>query len=115
MSRKRQANSRGEAGEGSATTLALVVQELATNSMKYGALSSGNGTLEVSGIADVSEFVLTWTERGGPPVAASVPQGFGSQLATKSITGQLGGTIAFDWPTEGVIVTVRISKTRLGE
>ena len=102
-------------GEASATTLALVVHELATNSIKYGALSKASGTLDVSCTAHDSEVVIVWTEKGGPPVAAAKGQaGFGSKLVTRSISSQLGGSIAFDWPAEGVIVTLRMSKARLG-
>ena len=102
-------------GEASATTLALIVHELATNSIKYGALSTATGTVDVSCTEHDSEVVIIWTERGGPAVVASKgPAGFGSQLVTRSISSQLGGTIAFDWPAEGVIVTLRMSKARLG-
>jgi two-component sensor histidine kinase len=102
-------------GEASATTLALVVHELATNSIKYGSLSKESGTVVVSCTAQDSEVVIVWTETGGPPVEASnKPSGFGSQLVTRSVSSQLGGTIAFDWQTEGVVVTLRMSKARLG-
>ena len=102
-------------GEASATTLALIVHELATNSIKYGALSKAAGMVDVSCTSHDDEVVIVWTETGGPPVEASNrPAGFGNQLVTRSISGQLGGTIAFDWPTEGVIVTLRMSKARLG-
>jgi two-component sensor histidine kinase len=102
-------------GEASATTLALIVHELATNSIKYGALSTATGTVDVSCTEHDSEVVIIWTERGGPAVVASRgPAGFGSQLVTRSISSQLGGTITFDWPAEGVIVTLGMSKARLG-
>lgn len=102
-------------GEASATTLALIVHELATNAIKYGALSKPAGTVDVSCTAHDDAVVIVWTETGGPPVEASNrPSGFGNQLVTRSISGQLGGTIAFDWPAEGVIVTLRMSKARLG-
>ena len=101
-------------GEAAATTLALVVHELATNSIKYGALSTADGPLDVSCTTDNGGVVLVWTERGGPPVAAPAgPAGFGSRLVTQTVTGQLGGSIAFDWPPEGVVVTLRMSKARL--
>src|SRR5512134_1586020 len=101
-------------GEGSSTTLALVIHELATNSAKYGALSVASGTLDVSCNANDDEVAVMWTERGGPPVTAPVqPQGFGSKLVHRSMAAQLGGTIAFDWSKEGVVVTLRMSKERL--
>jgi two-component sensor histidine kinase len=103
------------AGEGSITTLALVVHELATNSIKYDALSKASGKLDVSCTADDSNVVIVWTEKGGPPVAAARgKEGFGSKLVKNSIISQLGGSIAFDWPVEGVIATLRMSKARLG-
>lgn len=101
-------------GEASATTLALVVHELATNSIKYGALSKSSGTLDVSCQADDRDVVIVWKEEGGPAVVAPTgPTGFGSQLIAKSMAGQLGGTIAFDWPQSGVVVTLHVSKARL--
>ena len=101
-------------GEAAATTLALVVHELATNSIKYGALSAAEGSLNVSCVADNGGVKLVWTERGGPPVIAPAgAAGFGSKLVAQSVSGQLGGSIAFDWPSEGVVVTVRMNKARL--
>jgi two-component sensor histidine kinase len=102
-------------GEASATTLALVVHEFATNSIKYGALSEAAGTLDVSSIDQETDVELIWMELGGPTVTAPTgPVGFGSQLIGKSVSGQLGGTIAIDWRAEGVVITLRVSKARLG-
>jgi two-component sensor histidine kinase len=102
-------------GEGSITTLALVVHELATNSIKYGALSRESGQLDVACTEEGEEAIIVWTETGGPAIAADRGQpGFGSKLVHRSIIRQLGGTIAFDWPPEGVVVTLRVSKAQLG-
>src|SRR5215210_5703833 len=91
-------------GETAATTLALVAHELATNSLKYGALSVASGTLDVSCIADNGDdVVVVWTERGGPPVVAPTGGGFGSKLVTRGMSAQLRGSIACDWSPEGVI------------
>jgi two-component sensor histidine kinase len=101
-------------GEASSTTLALVIHELATNSAKYGALSTASGSVDVSCNANDDEVVIAWTERGGPPVIA--PQkvdGFGSKLMQRSMAAQLGGAITYDWSAEGVVVTLRMSKHRL--
>ena len=101
-------------GETSSTALALVIHELATNSAKYGALSLASGTLDVSCNANDDEVVVTWTERGGPPIAAPARlEGFGSKLVHRSMSTQLSGAIAFDWSEEGVVVTLRMSKDRL--
>jgi two-component sensor histidine kinase len=101
-------------GEATATTLALIVHELATNSLKYGALSTETGTLDVSGVVEDAEMVVTWTERGGPPVAVPTgAAGYGSKLVNRSITGQLGGSIAYDWAPDGAVITLRMKQGRL--
>lgn len=101
-------------GEKAATSLALVIHELATNSMKYGALSSPAGTLDVSSAANPEHVCLTWLERGGP--AVSPPKGlagFGSELVKRSVRGQLGGSIDYDWSEGGLIVTLRMDRGRI--
>ena len=101
-------------GGASSTALALVIHELATNSAKYGSLSIASGTLDVSCNASDDEVVVKWTERGGPPVKAPAKlHGFGSKLVHRSIADQLGGAIAFDWDEEGVVATLRMSKSYL--
>ena len=112
--RVRVAVPRMAVGEQAATTLALVVHELATNSLKYGALSSASGALDISCAARDSEVVVVWTERGGPSVAApSGEGGYGSRLLNRAMTFQLGGSISCDWSAEGVIVTLHMTKDRL--
>lgn len=101
-------------GEGPATSLALIIHELATNSLKYGALSVEAGTLDVSGATDGNEVTIVWTERGGPTVEPrNGSDGYGSDLVRRSISGQLGGAITYDWSNEGVIVTLRMKEDRL--
>jgi two-component sensor histidine kinase len=101
-------------GESAATTLALVVHELATNSLKYGALSVSEGVLDVSCDPSGTDVTLVWTEQGGPPVVApSGAAGYGSTLVARAMSNQLGGSIDRSWGPEGVVVTLRIDKTRL--
>lgn len=101
-------------GEAAATSLALVIHELATNSLKYGALSVDTGALDVSGSSDGEDLELVWMERGGPRVEPPKDVvGYGSRLVKRSITGQLRGTIAYDWDPEGVTVTIKINGERL--
>ncbi len=104
-----------EVGEAAATTLALVVHELATNSLKYGALSVDAGTLDLAcTTSDEVEVVLVWTERGGPPVEApAATAGFGSNLIRRGMAHQFGGGISFNWSKAGVIVTLRMQRDRL--
>ncbi len=102
-------------GEASATALALVVHEFATNSIKYGALSEPAGRLDVSSADHGADVEIIWLELGGPTVTLPTgPAGFGTQLIAKSVSGQLGGTIAIDWRAGGVLITLRVNKARLG-
>lgn len=101
-------------GEASATALALIVHEMATNSAKYGALSAAAGSLAVSCTEHNGNIVIVWTERGGPKVfAPKGPGGFGSKLISQSIAHQLGGSTESDWQPEGVVITLRMNKARL--
>ena len=101
-------------GESTARTLALVIHELATNSLKHGALSCEEGTLDISGVADESDIVVIWAETGGPTLdEAPDMNGFGSRLLARSIADQLDGEIAYDWQPTGVVVTLRLGKARL--
>ncbi len=98
-------------GEAATTTLALVVHELATNSLKYGALSTEDSTIDVScGPVNDREIVIVWMERGGPTVAPPTAQaGFGSKMIVQSVSRTLGGSIDFDWSPEGLIATLRVN------
>lgn len=102
-------------GEKSATALALVVHELATNSVKYGALSSEKGTLEIICKTEGGDVVIVWNERGGPPTSKPTGQsGFGTKLVVSSLSDQLGGTISTEWPPTGAVITLKMSEARLG-
>ena len=101
-------------GERTATTLALVLHELATNSVKHGALSSQAGMLDISSSVDETHVIVVWAETGGPVVRAA-PQlkGFGLRMASASLAQQLDGEISFDWRPAGVVVTMRMRRDRL--
>lgn len=95
----------------SITSLALLIYEFATNAAKYGALSTPDGSIDVSCRETEDQFVLTWRERGGPPVKhESGDEGFGGVLSRMAVSGQLRGTISHDWAAEGL--TLRISVPR---
>ena len=101
-------------GEAAATSLALVVHELATNSLKYGALSVDNGTLDISGVQAGNDIQITWAEHDGPYGAKSqTTDGYGSTLIRRTIESQLSGSIAYDWSGKGVVVTLTLGADRL--
>jgi two-component sensor histidine kinase len=103
-------------GEKAAMTLALIMHELATNSLKHGSLSVPTGTLDITSTETEDRLIVNWTERGGPEIRPpEEDRGFGSKLMARSVTGQLGGSLDYDWAPEGLIVTVTLSKGRLAE
>ena len=102
-------------GEATATTLGMVVHELATNSVKHGALSTVEGTLDVAGSTEEDEVRITWSETGGPDIAQEpVMSGFGSQMIMRSVALQLGGSPAYDWQPTGLVATLIMQKDRMG-
>ncbi len=101
-------------GEAAATNLALVVHELATNSVKYGALSVETGTLDISGSLEGDDIRIDWTEHGGPEVNAPKPgDSYGSKLIRQTMQWQLGGSLDYDWSKTGLIVTLLLKVARL--
>ncbi len=101
-------------GETATTVFALIVHELATNSLKYGALSVDTGTLDVSCSAHDEAITIVWTETGGSKVASPTrPVGYGSKLVEQSVSGQLRGSIDYEWAEQGVIVTLHVDPAQL--
>lgn len=97
-----------EIDDRSATPLALLFHELATNSAKYGALSVGSGTVKIVFAKQDGEFIIRWTEAGGPTVSEPSREGFGSKLIEISIARQLNGRLDRAWNPEGLSVTATI-------
>lgn len=113
-SRIRVAVPRMGIGERTATTLALVIHEMATNSVKHGALSSECGILDVSSTTDDDHVFVVWAETGGPAVSGPPDMhGFGSKLISRSIAHELEGELSYDWQETGLVATLRMKKERL--
>ncbi|MEG3161970.1 PAS domain-containing protein [Sphingomonas sp. LB2R24] len=95
----------------SATPLALLFHELATNATKYGGLATEMGTVQIIVAAIGDTVTLTWSEEGGPAVIEpTTPSGFGTQLIEMSAVRQLGGKIERTWNSAGLTVAVDIPK-----
>jgi two-component sensor histidine kinase len=91
------------------TSFALILHEFATNAVKYGALASPAGCVQIDGVEEKDEFLLTWKEHGGPPVIRQPEaEGFGSLLANRIVKGQFGGQISRDWNPEGLVIYLSV-------
>jgi PAS domain S-box-containing protein len=100
-------------GSGSATSFALLLHEFATNAAKYGALSEPTGHVDIACSEDADRFIVTWRERGGPPVQQSASEGFGTLIASATVKSQMGGEIARDWDAEGLTIRLSVARERL--
>jgi len=89
-------------------SLALVLHELATNSAKYGALSTPEGILGIRWSAETGTLNLHWEESGGPSVTSPSARGFGTKIINASIKHQIGGNVAWEWRTSGLHCTLQI-------
>lgn len=93
---------------GAAVALVLVLHELATNAVKYGALSNPFGQIAVEWWRDPQDCLnLVWVESGGPTVAPPSRTGFGTRLIRSSITGPLGGEVQLDYAPGGLTCRMR--------
>ncbi|MEA2991039.1 MAG: hypothetical protein QOG83_3750 [Alphaproteobacteria bacterium] len=92
-----------------AQSIAMVLHELTTNAVKYGALSVPAGRVQVgwSRAAD-GRLVVRWTERGGPPVKPPPRQGFGMRVIDQVIRIELQGEVRFDWGADGLLCEISI-------
>lgn len=96
-------------GEKTAGALALVIHELATNSAKYGALSTEGGHIDLSCHCEGERFKITWRESGGPPVPGTpARKGFGTKMVTRTVEAQLLGNIERSFLRDGLVVTLDI-------
>ena len=100
-----------EIDDRSATPLALIFHELATNAAKYGALATMEGRVEIEiGMTDQDVKIL-WKEIGGPEIAEPPKkEGFGSKLIVLSIANQLGGALTHGWNRAGLEIKATIPR-----
>lgn len=92
-------------------TLALAIHELATNAAKHGALSTSEGTINISWCIDdrachARRLVFEWREAGGPEVRIPDRRGFGTRMIERALAAELGGTVTIDFAPGGVVCTV---------
>jgi two-component sensor histidine kinase len=87
----------------------MALQELATNALKYGALSGPEGQVCVEwsiGETDAPRMHLRWVEAGGPVVEPPSRRGFGSRLIERSLAQELEGDVTMEFRPTGVVCTI---------
>ena len=97
-----------------ANALSLALHELATNAVKFGALSVDSGRVTVTWReSQDGGFVLDWIEQGGPSVSPPVRRGFGVTLLEQVTGRELGGHVRVDYRREGVRARIDADATAL--
>ncbi|MBY0611732.1 MAG: hypothetical protein K2P80_06070 [Beijerinckiaceae bacterium] len=91
-----------------ALAMTMVLHELCTNAMKYGALSTPEGRVSIRWTAEPTDdaVVLLWREQGGPPVSPPAHLGFGSTLIKRGFGSEFDG-VTLSYPPEGATCEIR--------
>lgn len=93
-----------------ALAIAMALHELATNAIKYGALSNETGRVtlrwQVDEDGDGPRLRLLWEERGGPPVTPPTRKGFGTRLIERGLAAELGGAVRLAYPAGGAVCSI---------
>lgn len=92
--------------------LGIAFHELATNAMKYGALSNDRGSILITWTVETAptgdRLILHWQEKGGPPVTSPSRKGFGSRVIERGLPHELSGKVYLNYLPEGVSCTINI-------
>ena len=98
-----------------AVTLHMGFHELATNAMKYGALSAQVGQIDVAWSIDTESdpqgLEIVWRESGGPPVATPTRRGFGSRMIEHGLAHEFGGECRLAFDPAGLLCHMRLPLT----
>ena len=89
-----------------ALALSLAIHELATNALKYGALTVSSGHVSVTWSTEdheTSKFVFIWQELGGPPASKPARLGFGSRLISRVLQEDFRGSVEVTYKSTGLI------------
>jgi len=103
-----------EINDSAITNIALLLHELATNAAKYGALSASAGVVHIDCSSKEDWLVMTWEERGGPPIKGPPNrEGFGGSLARKIVANQFSGRFSNEWNSNGLTIRIEIPLAHL--
>ncbi len=103
---------------GPALSLSMVIHELCTNAVKYGALSVNDGRVSIEwkiSDDDPKRFILRWVETGGPTVNEPKLKSFGSRLIEQALPGQLRGEARLQFHPQGLACEVNIPLSAMQE
>ncbi len=102
---------------GPAVALSMVIHELSTNALKYGALSVPEGLIRITWSVDVEQqrFHLEWRESGGPVVMRPNKKNFGSRFIEQALPGQLQGDARLLFEPSGLVCHVNVPLSSLQE
>ncbi len=87
--------------------LSMILHELYTNAVKYGALCSDEGRISLDWDLGDEEVVMLWEEQGRPCERDDAHSGFGERMIAMSVRADLEGSIDRDWRPEGLKATLR--------
>ncbi|WP_295912665.1 sensor histidine kinase [uncultured Bartonella sp.] len=94
-----------------ALSMALALHELSTNAVKYGALSSKNGIVEINWTLDKDEFHFSWREKDGPTVYQPTKLSFGSKLIKRLLPARFNGHAELNYAPEGFSFELKAPRT----
>jgi len=91
---------------GASAGLSMIIHELCTNAVKYGALSETTGRVRVTWSPDGERLKVVWHETGGPPAREPARTGFGSQLIERTASAELQGRVSMLYTPEGLVCEI---------
>ena len=90
-----------------ALALSLAIHQLATNALKYGALTVSGGHVSITWTSEDQEgepnFGFVWREFGGPPASEPTGVGFGSRLISRVLQDDFGGSVEVSYGPTGLV------------
>jgi PAS domain S-box-containing protein len=96
--------------------LGIAFHELATNAVKYGALSNDTGSIliawAIESAPEGNRLVLRWEEKDGPPVTPPSRKGFGSRVLERGLAHELEGSVHLDFRVDGVVCAINFPAPR---
>lgn len=101
-------------GSRAATGLALIFHELATNAVKYGALSQSGGRVAIICARSEESYEILWEEVGGPQIdGAPERRGFGTALSERVVETELGAKMERRWGADGLQIRLIVPQARI--